>query len=620
LEASRLLGADVEAPCGAQHICGKCRVRIVSDASHAGPWLALEADHISKTEQAAGYRLACAARVVGDLVVDVPAESRAGKQVIRKSARNIPIDLNPAVKSYHLDLKPPELDDPQADFERVAAGLASVHGLSRLRIDLGVLRDLPRALRQGGWKLTASVWMDQEIIRVQPGQGQGDYGLALDIGTTTIAAYMCDLATGKVVHTASMMNPQVKYGEDVLARIAFQQRHADGLARLSGDLIAGLNGLIEQMMAETAKTLALEAHDIIDMTIGGNTVMQHILLQLDPSALGEIPFAPVIHHAQVVKARRLGLAIHPAANVFVMPNVAGFVGGDTAGVIVAERPHQQEAIELIIDIGTNGELVMGNRDRLICTSCATGPALEGAQISHGMRAAPGAIERLSIDAQTRDVDYKVIGRDAWRSYSPAEAMQVRGICGSGILDTLAQLCLAGVVDTSGAFANTEVSTPRLRRDPVSGIKEFVLAWAAETAIDRDIVITQKDIRQVQLAKAAIYTGCKLLMRELDVETVKRVKIAGAFGAHIDRYLALVLGLLPDCPPEKVSSIGNAAGDGCRAALLDRRRRAEAEDICRQIDYVELTRSADFQLQLTEALHIPHMVDAFPHLQAARQKA
>jgi uncharacterized 2Fe-2S/4Fe-4S cluster protein (DUF4445 family) len=300
--------------------------------------------------------------------------------------------------------------------------------------------------------------------------------------------------------------------------------------------------------------------------------------------------------------------------------VAGFVGGDTAGVIVAERPHQRESIELIIDIGTNGELVMGNRDRLICTSCATGPALEGAQISHGMRAAPGAIERLTIDAHTGDVDYKVIGREAWRSYSPAEAMQVRGICGSGILDTLAQLCLAGIVDKRGAFAKAGVSTPRLRRDPVSGIKEFVLAWAAETAIGRDIVITQKDIRQVQLAKAAIYTGSKLLMRELDIEMVDRVKIAGAFGAHIDRYLALVLGLLPDCAPEQVTGIGNAAGDGCRAALLDRRRRSEAEAICRQIDYIELARSPDFQRQLTEALHIPHMVDAFPHLEAARHKS
>ena len=457
-----------------------------------------------------------------------------------------------------------------------------------------------------------------------PARDTNIFGMAIDIGTTTVAAYLCDLISGEVIDTLSMMNPQVKYGEDVVSRISFHMENPDGLKRMSTDLVDGLNRLVSQALAKeysrpapekgSASKQAFQIHpqEIVDVSIVGNTAMHHILLQLDPAPLGVIPFTPAVHHSLDLKARELGLNINPAAHIFMLPIEAGFVGGDNVGVILAEEPHRQDPIQLIIDIGTNGELVLGNKERLISSSCATGPALEGAQIEFGMRAAPGAIERVVIDPETLEVDYKVIGRDAWKTYSPPADMQAKGICGSGILDAVAQLFLAGIVRKSGAFSKEQASN-RYRIRPETGMKEFVLAWAKETSIGKDIVITQQDIRHIQLAKASIYTGCKLMMRKMGVDHVDSVKIAGAFGSHVDCKLALVMGMFPDCPMDNISSVGNAAGDGCRAALLDRDRRLEADRIARQVEYLELTLEEDFQRQLMEAIQFPHMTDIFQHL-------
>jgi uncharacterized 2Fe-2S/4Fe-4S cluster protein (DUF4445 family) len=342
--------------------------------------------------------------------------------------------------------------------------------------------------------------------------------------------------------------------------------------------------------------------------------MHHILLGLDPQFVALAPFPPVIHHSLDIKARDLGLKVNPSAHVFVLPVEAGFVGADNVGVLIAEAPHKREAHQLIIDIGTNGELIVGNRNRLICASCATGPALEGAQLSCGMRAAPGAIERIEIDPDTKEVDYKVIGRDAWRGYSEPGEMRVKGICGSGILDLLAELYRSGVVLKSGAFNRKVLEDhPRFRENPDNGHPEFVIAWAAESSLDRDIVITQKDIRQIQLAKGALYAGCKLILRRMGIGKVESVKIAGAFGTHVDPTKALIVGLFPDCDIETIQSIGNAAGDGCRAALLNVNKRVEADWCARSVEYIELTAEPDFQQEFMAAMHLPHMTDAFPHL-------
>ncbi len=650
IEASRLLGADIEALCGEKKVCGKCKVRIEegffekygleSKPSHVSPWHEEEVKFINSEDRQAGFRLGCITKVLGDLLIFVPEESRAGKQVVSKAARDIHIEHNPAVTLYYLEVDKPTFEDPTGDYERIGAQLEKQYGLKDLRIDIQTLRQLPAALRIGDWKVTVSVWMDQEVIRVRPGRFEGSYGMAIDVGTTTVAAYFCDLGTMEVIDTVSLMNPQCKYGEDVMSRITYHMMNADGLEKMCDDIVTALNSLIDQAIEGTHppkqkvkkkkgekdaeqwievpekgkiyRRLARE--DIEDITICGNTAMHHILLKLDPEHVGMAPFPPVIHHSLDIKARDLGIHINPSSYIFVLPNEAGFVGADNVGVLIAEEPYNKDEIQLIIDIGTNGELVLGNKQKLISSSCATGPALEGAQLSYGMRAAPGAMERIKIDPETHEVDYKVIGRDAWRQYSDPQEMNAKGICGSGILDLLAELYSAGIITKSGLFNKKGQKSDRFRKNPDTGQNEFVLAWAEETSIKKDIVITQKDVRQIQLAKGALYAGCKLMVQRMGVEGVDKVKIAGAFGTHVDREKALIMGLFPDCEIKKIESIGNAAGDGCRAALLNREKRAEANWVSRNVEYIELTVEENFQQEFMRAMQLPHMTDKFPHLE------
>lgn len=640
IEASRLLGADIEVLCGEKGVCGKCRVRIeqgrfdkfgiVSDGASAGPWAEQERAFITEDEQEAGYRLGCVARVLGDLLVYVPEESRSGVQVVSKAARDIAIDLNPAVRTWRVTVTPPSYENVAGDFERLCSALKQAHGLDIETIDLECLRVLPRQLRDSGWAVAVSVWMGREIIRVGPDAGRRSFGMAIDVGTTTIAGYLCDLSTGEIITTASLMNPQCKYGEDVMSRITYHMINPGGLQRMGGDVIQGINQLVAQAVEAThpprkkgsgstdpaadSRYLCLAPEDIEDITLGCNTAMHHILLGLDPEFMGLSPFPPVIQKSLDIRARDLGIRVLPSARVFVLPNEAGFVGADNVGVLIAEEPYNSSEMQLIIDIGTNGELVLGNRDKLISSSCATGPALEGAQLEYGMRAAPGAIERVSIDPVTHDVDYRVIGRDLWRSESAPQEIQAKGICGSGILDVFAELYRTGIITRTGMFNKKGQKSDRFRKNPATEKPEFVVAWAEETSIGRDIVITQKDVREIQLAKGALYAGCKLMMKKLGVSSVDRVKIAGAFGVHVDREKALIMGLFPDCDLDKISSIGNAAGDGCRAALLNRDKRTEAGQVARIVEYIELTMESDFQKEFTDAMYIPHMSDAFPHLE------
>ena len=651
IEASRLLGVDIEVLCGEEKVCGKCVVRIEegyfekygiqSSMSHVSPWLEEEGKFITPEKREKGFRLGCTAQVEGDILVFVPEESRAGKQVVSKTAREIHIEHNPAVKLYFVKVNEPTLEEPTADFERVCRVLERDYGLKDLTVDIFALRQLSTALRDGNWSITVSVWNDKEILRFRPGKFEHAYGMAIDVGTTTVAAYFCDLTTMEVIDTVSMMNPQCKYGEDVMARITYHMKTPDGLQRMSDDIIEEINTLIDQAIQNThppmkkkkkkkdeegadeyvevpaeGKTyLRLAREDIEDITLGGNTAMHHILLKLNPEFLGFAPFPPANHCCLDIKARDLGIIINPSSYIFVLPIEAGFVGADNVGVLIAEEPYNNEENALIIDIGTNGELVLGNRHKLISSSCATGPAFEGAQISFGMRAAPGAIERILIDPDTREVDYKVIGRKAWRKYSEPKDMKAKGICGSGILDLLAELYRSGVITKSGAFNKQELKDhPRFRTNPDTKQPEFVLAWAEESSIDKDIVVTQKDVRQIQLGKGALYAGCKLMVKRMGLEKVDVVKIAGAFGTHVDREKALIMGLFPDCEIEMIQGVGNAAGDGCRAALLNTKKRIEADWCSRNVEYIELTIEETFQEAFIEALQLPHMKDEFPHLE------
>jgi uncharacterized 2Fe-2S/4Fe-4S cluster protein (DUF4445 family) len=603
LEASRELGAEIESVCGGLRACGKCKVKLME--GRLSPFTDEETKFIKEAERVEGYRLGCAAQIIGDVSIFVPEESRAGKQVVRKAATERKIELNPAIHLYYVELSPPSFQDLHGDLDRLKKVLFEKHRLSSLDIDYFALLKLPGVLRQADWKVTAVIWMEKEILDIKPGKAEAAYGLAIDVGTTTVAAYLCNLGDGKVMATESMMNPQISYGEDVMSRISYVVTHPeDGLERMHRLIIDGLNQLIRSI----TEKCHLAPEDISDLTFVGNTVMHHLLLKIDPQYLGISPFPPVVHQAIHVKARDLKLKAHPSANVYFLPIEAGFVGADNAGVLIAEEPYDQDEMVLIIDIGTNGELVMGGRRVLISSSCATGPALEGATIKFGMRAAPGAIERVRIHPRTLDVDFKVVGLEYWRSES--KTVQAKGICGSGIIDTVAELYRNGIIDKSGRF-NQHIQSFRMRIS--EGKPEFVIAWEKETSIRKEITITQSDVRNVQLAKGALYTGAKLMMKKLGIEKLDKIILAGAFGSYIDKEKAMILGMFPDCDLANVCAVGNAAGDGARIALLNRDKRGEAEEVARKVEYMELTLEKNFQREFIEALEFPHMRDSFPHL-------
>jgi uncharacterized 2Fe-2S/4Fe-4S cluster protein (DUF4445 family) len=617
LNAARQLGASLESICGGKGVCGKCKIRIEegdypkyrihSSVAATATKDEVNAKFLSKQQLKQNYRLACQTKIHGDVVVFVPEESRKGQQVVRKEATARKIKLNPAVKKYYVELKPATLDDATGDFERLTDALKSRYKLNDLIIDYPVLLKLQNTVRDGKWKATVSVWQNCEIVDVEAGEVKQCYGLAVDIGTTTVAGYLCELTTGEILATESMMNPQVAYGEDVMSRIGYVSKEKDGLKKLNDAIIKGLNQIIHNI----AKKSGIKPADIVDMVVVGNTCIHHLFLKIDPQYLGKAPFPPAIHHSVDVKARDLGLKIGNGAYVHVLPNEAGFVGADNVGVLIAEEPYNQDKMLLIIDIGTNGELILGNRKRLMSSSCATGPAFEGAEIKHGMRAAAGAIEKLKIDPKTLEVKFKVIGNEKWNTED--NNIGTRGICGSGIFDAAAQMFLAKIIDNSGRF-NMNLKSPRLRYDE-AGMAEFVIAWAKETAINHDIIICQKDIRAIQLAKGAMYSGAKIMMQRMGVDRIDNVILAGAFGSYIDKASAAAIGLFPDCGQGCVQAVGNAAGDGARIALLNKDKRDEANYWARRVEYVELTLEPNFNKIFTKALAFPHAEDKLPRLES-----
>lgn len=616
LDAARRLGVGIEAVCGEQLVCGKCRVKvmegnfpkenIISSMNHLSSLDEKEQKVLERKDSEEHIRLACAAKIYGDVLLFVPEASRTGKQVVSKAAGKIKIKIKPAIKKYFLELPEPTLDDPLGDFERLKAVLAKKHKIKDVSIDYRALQKLPDALREGEWKITATIWHGREIINIEAGKVESSIGLAVDIGTTTVAGYLTDLNSGEVLITESMMNPQVRYGEDVMSRITYCMLNPEtGLKELQATIIEGLNTIAKN----AAEKAGFKQQDICEMTLVGNTAMHHILLGINPEYMGVAPFTPALHHSIDIKAERFGIHILPSGNIHVLPIEAGFVGADNVGCLVADQPHRKKEITLLIDIGTNGELVLGNKDRLISCSCATGPALEGAQIEFGMRAAPGAIERVKIDDRTFEPVYKVIGNDSWSDGKTN--MQAKGICGSAIIDAIAEMFRVGIIKKNGQI-NTELDTERVRKNE-KGLGEYVLAWAKETSINQDVVINQKDVRAIQLAKGALYSGCQIMMRKLGVKKFDRLAIAGAFGSHIDKIAAMLIGMYPDCDLKKVHYIGNAAGDGARIALLNVDRREEANEIARKVHYVELALEEDFNDRFGEAMQFPHMHDQFPHL-------
>ncbi len=761
LEAARALGVELESICNGRQTCGKCQVvveeghfpkyGITSAADHLTSVDSREARYFEKHPRLPGRRLACACEVRGDLVLFVPEESQARKQVVRKAATERAIEVDPAIRLYYVEVAEPTLEHQLGDWDRIAAELQASFGLPGVRLDPVLLGELQETLRRGDWKVTVTVWQGREAVRVQPGYVEEAFGLAVDVGTTTVAMHLCDLRTGQVLATVSRMNPQVAYGEDLMSRVSYCDDNGPaGLATLHNAIIGALNELAVQAAAEAGVT----ADAITEIVLVGNSVMHHILLNIPPHQLGQSPFAPAISDAVDIKARDLGLKLAPGAQAHILPLEAGHVGADNVAVILAEEPDKapEDEIWLIVDVGTNGEILLGNRRELYSASSPTGPAFEGAQIRHGMRAAPGAIERVRIDPDTLEVRFKVIGREEWsdawgvetrgggdtgtrgdgdagtrghgdagtrgrgdaetrgggdtgtrgdgdagtrgggdagtrgdgdagtrgggdagtrgggdaetrghgdagtrgrgdaetrgggdtgtrghgdaetRGHGDAEtrggeaqyairnpqsairnpqsAILAAGICGSGIIEAVAELFMAGVLTPDGRFA-PEIQSPRLRWQEARA--EFVLAWPHETSTGRPIVITSDDVRNIQLGKAALYSGARLLMERMGVTRVDRVLLAGAFGSYIDPLHAMVIGMIPDCDLARVATAGNSAGDGARIALLNRNAREEARRLARWTHYIGIALEPRFQEAFVEAIPLPHHRDPFPHL-------
>ncbi len=627
LEATRLLGVELESICGARQTCGKCQV-IVEEGYFAKHGLTSGADHLSSVGEAEsaccrehhidGRRLACAAQVLDDLLITVPEESQARKQIVAKAAGERTIEVRPAVRQVYVEVPAAELNDSGGDWERLQEALADQWHLADLAIDVRASAELQPALRHraaslasGKRALTATLWNGREVLRLQAGYAEGICGLAIDVGSTTVAAHLCDLRTGAVLATEAAMNPQVRYGEDLMSRVSYAMTEPQGTERMHRAIVR----LINELAARAAAAAGRGLDDVLEAVAVGNPVMMHLLLGLDPTALGGAPFAPAISSALDLRTRDLGLAFHPAARIHVLPCVAGHVGADHLAVLLAEAPHARDEITLVVDVGTNAEMSLGNRQGLHCASSPTGPAFEGAQIAHGQRAAAGAIERVRIDRETLEPRVRVIGWDQWSTADdrdlPPQARPT-GLCGSGIIEAIAELFLAGVLRADGAFDQEAGHSARLRRR--GRLVEYILVDAEQTASGKPIVVTQNDVRAIQLAKAALYAGVKLLMAHRGVERVDRVALAGAFGNVIDPFHAMVLGMIPDCELEQVEAVGNAAGDGARLALLSLDQRAEAARLARWVQHVQTATEPMFQQEFVAAMAIPHGSDPFPHLE------
>ena len=628
LDAARALGVDLDSVCGGRGICSKCQVSpgqgdfpkhgvtVAKDA--LSPWNAVEARYDEKRGLAPGRRLGCQAEILSDVVIDVPPESQVHRQVVRKRAEARDITLNPAVRLVYVEVEAPDMHEPTGDLERLRAALSGQWDIEGATADLGVLAGLQPVLRKGDWKVTVAVHQSRagtppRILRLWPGLYEGSvFGMAIDLGSTTIAAHLSDLRSGEVLASSGLMNPQIRYGEDLMSRVSYAMMNDGGAATMTAAVRDGIATLTREVAAEAG----IETDLILDGVIVCNPVMHHLLIGVDPYELGQAPFALATSGAMDLGAADLGFGWHPSAQVYLLPCVAGHVGADAAAVTLSEAPDKSEDLVLVVDVGTNAEIQLGDRAGVLACSSPTGPAFEGAQISSGQRAAPGAIERVEIDPATKAPRIRVIGVDLWSDEDGfAEAVAgtgVTGICGSGIIEAIAEMRMAGLVDASGLIGSPEqTGTARVVAD---GRTWAYVLWQ-DPATGRQITVTNPDIRAIQMAKAALYAGARLLMDKRGVDAVDRVVLAGAFGAHISPKHAMVLGMIPDCELDKVTSAGNAAGTGARIALLNTDARAEIEDTVRRIEKVETAIEPRFQEHFVNASAMPNAADPFPILKS-----
>ena len=643
LDAARQLGVDIDSVCGGRAICGRCQINVlVGDFAkhniHSGFDSVTDITEAEKKyAQRRGLdedrRLSCQSILKSDAVIDVPASSQVHQQVVRKENESHDIDINPIIKPYYVNVakqkekslkkqsnfslheiktfkisvEEPDMHKGTGDLSRLKAALCEEWGLDNLTCSLEVLQSLQTVLREGEWKVTVAVRNNEEIIAVFPGFKDKMFGIAVDVGSTTIAAHLCDLSTGEVSGSAGLMNPQIRFGEDLMSRVSYIMMNEGGEKDLTHVVREAINEIITTIITENN----IDAEDILEMTLVGNPIMHHLVLGIDPTELGAAPFALATDLSADIRAKELNLNINSGAYVYVLPCVAGHVGADAAAVLLAEEPFNKDEISLIVDVGTNAEIILGNNQRLLAASSPTGPAFEGAQISSGQRAAPGAIERARIDPETLEPRFKVIGCDLWSDDEDFEVNipvgGITGICGSGIIEIVAEMFLNKIINQDGKISK-ELSNTSSRIIEDGRTYSYVLHDGEQV-----IKITQNDIRAIQLAKAALYAGVKLLMHKLSIEKVDRIRLAGAFGSHIDVKYAMALGLIPDCLVDEVSSAGNAAGTGARVTLLDKDSRNKLEGEVRKIEKIETAVEPSFQEEFVSAMAIPHKSDDFSNL-------
>jgi uncharacterized 2Fe-2S/4Fe-4S cluster protein (DUF4445 family) len=615
LDAAILCELDVPAPCAGQGRCGRCRVRVtageVERRSNAG---------LATAEILDGWAVACQTHVTGAVEIEVPDRRREtvrphGHAVAEPESLPLTCDWrqDPAVRTFELDIEPPSLADNTSDFDRLRRALAQQHGIAEVRAELPMLRRLGKDLRMANWKVSVTLemrdwvygtYLPPRLIRIYPGAfHHASMGVAVDLGTTSVVAYLLDFASGRVVDSASAYNKQIACGEDVISRIIYAKRKR-GLDRLQRLAVETINDLLEELQQRNG----IELYEIHEMTVAGNTTMTHLLLGLDPQYLRAEPYIPTISASPKLVAGELGLRANMLAHVHVMPSVGSYVGGDITAGVISSGMFTTEKLTLFIDIGTNGEMVLGNKDWLLACACSAGPAFEGGGAGHGMRASPGAIEDVFISDATWEPTFRTV--------DDAPAV---GICGSGLIDLLGELFVTGLLDKSGHL-DLEAPTARVRmRD---GVPEYVVCRAGEGGADHDIALTESDISGLIRAKAAIYAGFEVLCHSVgvDLADVEEILIGGAFGQYINIEKAIRIGLLPDQPVERFKFLGNTSAQGAYAALLCVSIRHDVLDVAAKMTYLELSADNSFMDEYTSALFLPHTdLSGFPSVMAALQK-
>jgi uncharacterized 2Fe-2S/4Fe-4S cluster protein (DUF4445 family) len=622
IDAARELGVYVESVCGGRGICGRCQCDIqegkfakhgiTSSKDHVSPLGPKEIRYAEKRELKEGRRLSCSAYIEGDLVVDIPQDLQVNAQVVRKADDGRVILRNPAIHLCYVEVEEPDMHKPLGDLDRLQVAVEKDWGLKDLMIDQHLLPKVQKILREGDWKVTAAIHKDMEtsrpsLIALYPGLHNQAYGIACDIGSTTIAMHLVSLLSGRTIASSGISNPQIRFGEDLMSRVSYVMMNPDGREAMTTAVRSALNGLIENVCTEAG----IEPQDILDLVFVGNPIMHHLFLGIDPTELGGAPFALAVSGAVHSWATDQELRVNPGARIYMLPCIAGHVGADAAAVTLCEGPHRQDKQMLVVDVGTNAEIVLGNREHVVAASSPTGPAFEGAEISCGQRAAPGAIERVRIDPLTLEPKIRVIGVDAWSDEDGFEAaassVGVTGVCGSAIIEVVAEMFLTGIITEDGVIdGNLTERTDRIIQE---GRTWSYVLWRGT----QELTIRQTDVRAIQLAKAALYAGIKLLMDKKGIDHVDSISFAGAFGTFIDPKYAMVLGLIPDCDLANVKAVGNAAGYGAKMALLNRDYRREIEETVTRIDKIETALEPDFQRHFVNAMALPNKVEPFPKL-------